>query len=98
MLLAWIHDIDLLTSQGGWSLVLFVLLLFCEIVPIIALMDYNRIIFDFERGATRAMSSLATGHHVLGTLQFDESDEELNASDSFRRTSEEPLLSSGSIS
>mmetsp|Transcript_11295 Transcript_11295/g.17033 ORF Transcript_11295/g.17033 Transcript_11295/m.17033 type:complete len:354 (-) Transcript_11295:1569-2630(-) len=98
MLLAWIHDIDLLTSQGGWSLVLFVLLLFCEIVPIIALMDYNRIIFDFERGATRAMSSLATGHHVLGTLQFDESDEELNAGDSFRRTSEEPLLSSGSIS
>mmetsp|Transcript_2192 Transcript_2192/g.4789 ORF Transcript_2192/g.4789 Transcript_2192/m.4789 type:complete len:354 (+) Transcript_2192:93-1154(+) len=98
MLLAWIHDIDLLTSQGGWSLVLFVLLLFCEIVPIIALMDYNRIIFDFERGATRAMSSLATGHHVLGTLQFDESDEELNASDSFRRTSEEPLLNSGSIS
>ncbi|KAK1740601.1 hypothetical protein QTG54_008696 [Skeletonema marinoi] len=98
MLLAWIHDIDLLTSQGGWSLVLFVLLLFCEIVPIIALMDYNRIIFDFERGATRAMSSLATGHHVLGTLQFDESDEELNASDLFRRTSEEPLLNSGSIS
>jgi len=44
------------------------------------------------------MSSLATGHHVLGTLQFEESDEELNASESFRRTSEEPLLSSGNTS
>lgn len=100
MLLVWIHDIDLLTSQGGWSpLILFVLLLFCEIVPIIALMDYNRIIFDFERGAIRAMSSLATGHHVLGTMELDETDEELNDSDSFRRLSEEPLLSSsGSIS
>lgn len=100
MLMAWTHDIDLLTSQGGWSpIILFFLLLLCEIVPIIALMDYNRIIFDFERGATRAMSSLATGHHVLGTLQFDEIDEELDPSDSFRRTSEEPLLTStGSIS
>ena len=100
MLLAWIHDIDMLTSQNGWSpIILFFLLLLCEIIPIIALMDYNRIIFDFERGATRAMSSLATGHHVLGTLQFDESDEELHASDSFRRTSEEPLITStGSIS
>ena len=99
MLLAWLHNIDLLTSQGRWSpIILFVLLLLCEIAPIIALMDYNKVILNFERGATRAMSSLATGHHVLGTLQFEESDEELNASDSFRRTSEEPLLSSGSIS
>ena len=100
MLFAWAHDIDLLTSQGGWSpIILLGLLFFCEIVPIIALMDYSFIaIFDFERRATRAMSSLASGHHVLGTLQFEESDEdELNASDSFRRTSEEPLLSSGSI-
>ena len=101
MLFVWTHDIDLLTSRDGWSpIILFVLLLICEIFPIIALMDYNRIIFDFELGATRAMYALATGHHVLGTLQFDESDEELNSSDSFRRTSEEPLISSeeGSIS
>jgi len=99
MLLAWTHDIDLLTSQGGWSpIILFVLLFFCEIIPIIALMDYSFMtIFDFERGATRAMSDLATGQHVLGTMQFEDSDEELHASDSFRRTSEEPLLSSGDI-
>jgi len=70
MLVIYIKDVDLLRPGGsGWSpIILFLLLVLCEIAPIIVLMDYSFMtIFEFADSATREMSSLATGQHVLMT-------------------------------
>ena len=64
----YIEDIDLLRPKaaGKSPLVLFVLLVLCEVAPMIGLLDYSFMtIFDFERGANRELSSLATGQHDL---------------------------------
>ena len=68
-LIAYIHDVDLLRpEQASWSpIIFFLLLVLCEIVPIIVLMDYSFMtIYEFADGATREMSALATGQHNLG--------------------------------
>mmetsp|Transcript_19949 Transcript_19949/g.42809 ORF Transcript_19949/g.42809 Transcript_19949/m.42809 type:complete len:374 (-) Transcript_19949:698-1819(-) len=68
MLVIYIRDVDLLRPEGsGWSpLILFLLLVLCEIAPIIILMDYSFMtIFEFADSATREMSALASGRHVL---------------------------------
>ena len=66
----YIEDIDLLRPKaaGKSPLVLFVLLVLCEVAPMIGLLDYSFMtIFDFERGANRELSSLATGQHDLSS-------------------------------
>ena len=66
----YIHDVDLLRPSSGWwsPILLLLLLIACEISPIIVLMDYSFMtIFEFADVATREMSSLATGRHVLMT-------------------------------
>ena len=77
MLIIWIHDVDLLRPAGSswWSpLILFLLFVLCEISPIVVLMDYSFVtIFEFADSATRELSSLATGRHVL-TGDQDERD------------------------
>lgn len=70
MLVIYIRDVDLLRPAGsGWSpIVFFLLLVLCEIVPINVLMDYSFMtIFEFADSATREMTSLAAGQHVLPT-------------------------------
>lgn len=62
MLIIYIRDVDLLRpSEGGWAPIIFLLLLIlCEIVPIIVLMDYSFMtIFEFDRAAAaREMPSI----------------------------------------
>lgn len=73
-LIVYIHDVDLLRpTQAGWSpIVLFLLLVLCEIAPITVLMEYSFMtIFEFAETATREMTSLATGGHVLTSDEVD---------------------------
>lgn len=68
MLFIWTRDIDLLrpTGSGRSPIILFMLLVLCEIAPIVALMDYSFMtMFEFADSATREMTSLARGRHVL---------------------------------
>mmetsp|Transcript_14602 Transcript_14602/g.30612 ORF Transcript_14602/g.30612 Transcript_14602/m.30612 type:complete len:381 (-) Transcript_14602:755-1897(-) len=99
MLVIYIKDVDLLSTKSGWEpFVLFLLLILCEIAPIIVLMDYSFMtIFEFERGATREMSSLASGRHVIeGTALEETGNEEedvaFNVGDKSSIGLEEPLL------
>jgi len=76
-LVVYICDVDLLRpsqAANGWSpIVLFLLLVLCEIAPIIILMDYSFMtIFEFADSATREMSSLATGRHILSSEEAGE--------------------------
>ena len=104
----YIHDIDLLRSSSGRSaIILFFLLCCCEIAPIIVLMDYSFLtIFEFAESATRELSSLASGQHILtservvadeedrqGSVQAGKSAEAalVGGSGSFNETTE-PLL------
>lgn len=69
-LVIYVQDIDLLRPKaaGRSPLALFVLLVLCEVAPMIGLLDYSFMtIFDFERGASRELSSLATGQHDLSS-------------------------------
>ena len=66
----YIKDLDLLRPKaaGRSPLALFALLVLCEIAPMVGLFDYSFMtIFDFERGANRELSSLATGQHDLSS-------------------------------
>jgi len=85
-------------------MILFLLLVLCEISPIIVLMDDAFMtIFEFADSATREMSSLATGQHVLmtdgdddrGSPRSDQAGDEavpvLRTDESFRESTE-PLL------
>jgi hypothetical protein len=59
MLIIYINDVDLLRpSEASWAPIIFLLLLIlCEIGPIIILMDYSFMtIFEFDSAATREMS------------------------------------------
>ena len=98
-LILYIHDVDLLRpSQAGWSpIILFLLLVFCEIGPIIVLMDYSFMtMVGFANEATREMTSLATGQHVLDGVNNQGNDEEVPAfgdnNESFHESTSEPLL------
>lgn len=56
MLIIYIRDVDLLRpSEGGWAPIVFLLLLIlCEIAPIIILMDYSFMtLFEFDKATTR---------------------------------------------
>jgi len=54
MLLVFIYSIELLQDTVWTPIVLFLLLFFCEIVPILAMLDYSFIqIIDFEIGSNR---------------------------------------------
>jgi hypothetical protein len=97
----YIHDVDLLRPSSGWwsPMVLLLLLIACEISPIIVLMDYSFMtIFEFADVATREMSSLASGRHVLmttstpsdGLLEGDTRERTVDLES--RRDSTEPLL------
>jgi len=58
MLLVFIYSIELLQDTVWTPIVLFLLLFFCEIVPILAMLDYSFIqIIDFEIGSNRNMNS-----------------------------------------
>ena len=99
MLFIYRHDVDLLRPTGsGWSpIVLFLLLVLCEIAPIIVLMDYSFMtIFNFAEQATQQLSSLATGRHILAADGLDEGiidgNEELQPSGDAPNTLAEPLL------
>ena len=98
-LILYIHDVDLLRpSQAGWSpIILFLLLVFCEIGPIIVLMDYSFMtMVGFANEATREMTSLPTGQHVLDGVNNQGNDEEVPAfgdnNESFHESTPEPLL------
>lgn len=96
MLFVYMHDVDLLRPAGsGWSpLILFLLLVLCEITPIIVLMDYSFMtIFDFADSALREMSSLATGQHVLASDARSGSQKSDHGGDE-----EVPVLGNGSLS
>ncbi|KAL7465943.1 hypothetical protein ACHAXS_006255 [Conticribra weissflogii] len=97
MLVIYIKDVDLLSTKSGLEpLILFLLFILCEIAPIIVLMDYSFMtIFEFERGATREMSSLASGRHVIegDALEVTEDEEvAFTVRDKSSRSLEEPLL------
>ena len=99
MLFIYRHDVDLLRPTGnGWSpIVLFLLLVLCEIAPIIVLMDYSFMtIFNFAEQATQQLSSLATGRHVLTADGLDEAaprgDEALLPPSESQNALAEPLL------
>jgi len=98
-LIFYIHDVDLLRPQAGWlPIVLFLLLLLTEILPIIILMDYSFMtMVGFQDSATREMTSLATGQHVLTSnngIVEDEGDEEVSIPppESFHDSLSDPLL------
>lgn len=95
MLVIYIRDVDLLRpSQGGWAPIIFLLLLiFCEIAPVIILMDYSFMtifasmtIFEFDVAATRAMPSLPLSSNRLEIDHEDGDEASLSAA-------REPLLS-----
>lgn len=101
-LLLWIHDVDLLRSQAtGWSpIILFLLLVLCEIAPIIILMDYSFMtIVGLPSLATRELTSLATGQHIISN-NVDRVGGDVEAipdlggagSESFHESTTEPLL------
>lgn len=93
----YIHDVDLLRPSSGWwsPMILLLLLVACEISPIIVLMDYSFMtIFEFADVATREMSSLALGRHSLMASTSDgrvEGDDPGGNADNLR-DSREPLL------
>jgi len=59
MLLVFIDGIELLQDSLWTPIVLFLLLFFCEIVPILAMLDYSFIqIIDFEIGSNRNQNQL----------------------------------------
>jgi len=93
MLVLYISDVDLLRPEGkDWhAIILFLLLVFCEIAPIIVLMDYSfTTIYEFADSATREMSSLATGRHVLMSEGGD--DRGPHGSDQGRAEEELPII------
>jgi hypothetical protein len=95
MLAIYIHDVDLLRpSQGGWIPMAFLLqLIFCEIAPIIVLMDYSFMtIFDF--GSSREMPSLASRQHdmAMNERRSWNVEESPRRSDDASSEAEEPLL------
>ncbi len=97
MLVIYIKDVDILSTKSGLEpLILFLLFIMCEIAPIIVLMDYSFMtIFEFERGATREMSSLASGRHVIEGDALDVTEDEevaFTVRDKSSRSLEEPLL------
>lgn len=58
MLLVFIYGIELLQDTFWTPIVLFLLLFLCEIVPILAMLDYSFIqIIDFEIGSNRNLNS-----------------------------------------
>ena len=69
MLIIYIRDVDLLRpSQGGWAPICFLLLLIlCEISPIIILMDGSFMtIFEFDRAAsTRDMPEMTSDTNFI---------------------------------
>lgn len=90
MLIIYMRDVDLLRpSEGGWAPLIFLLLLIvCEIVPIVVLMDYSFMtIFEFDRTTTREMPLLPQ----LGTAF-----EQTEADKSSLIAAQEPLLSNKS--
>jgi hypothetical protein len=89
MLVIYIRDVDLLRpSQGGWAPIIFLLLLiFCEIAPVIILMDYSFMtIFEFDGAATRTMPSLPLSNNRL------EIDQEVG-DEAYMSAARDPLLS-----
>ncbi|KAL7540053.1 hypothetical protein ACHAWF_006574 [Thalassiosira exigua] len=93
MLIIYIQDVDLLRPGGsGWSPILFFLLLvFCEIAPIIVLCDYSFMtLFEFSDAATREMSSLTSRASGRSMREGDNS-VPFGGDESFRESTE-PLL------
>ncbi|KAL3796967.1 hypothetical protein HJC23_000720 [Cyclotella cryptica] len=89
MLVIYIRDVDLLRpSEGGWAPIFFLLLLIlCEIAPVIILMDYSFVtVFEFDSAATRAMPSL---QHSSSRLEIDQ----VVGDEASMSTAREPLLS-----
>jgi len=70
MLYVFLANVELLQdSQTPFrsATALFLLLLTCEIIPVLVLLDYSYMsIAGFESGATRDMSALASGQRALG--------------------------------
>mmetsp|Transcript_5154 Transcript_5154/g.6829 ORF Transcript_5154/g.6829 Transcript_5154/m.6829 type:complete len:358 (+) Transcript_5154:116-1189(+) len=66
-LAAFLNDIELLQDSRSpvWSsLVLFLLFVFCEILPIVTLLDYSYLsMITFDKGASRDITVLASGDH-----------------------------------
>lgn len=61
MLIVFIYGIELLQDSFWTPIVLFLLLLFCEIVPILAMLDYSFYqIIDFEIGSNTNENHLAS--------------------------------------
>mmetsp|Transcript_33585 Transcript_33585/g.68574 ORF Transcript_33585/g.68574 Transcript_33585/m.68574 type:complete len:360 (-) Transcript_33585:130-1209(-) len=65
MLVIYIHDVELLQDSETpvlSALTLFLLFLLCEVVPMLALLDYSLLhVVGFEVGACRDMTALASG-------------------------------------
>ena len=70
MLYVFLANIELLQDSRTpmWSsLLLFAMLVVCEIIPTVVMLDYSYIsIAGFEKGASRDMSALASGQRALG--------------------------------
>lgn len=79
MLYVFLANVELLQDSRTpfrSATALFLLLLTCEIVPILVLLDYSYIsIAGFESGATRDMSVLASGQRALGDDRDDDEDD-----------------------
>lgn len=68
MLIVYIRDIDMLRpADGGLAPIYFLLLLIlCEIAPILILMDYSFLtIFDFDGWATREMPEMPSTGSII---------------------------------
>ena len=85
MLIIYIRDVDLLRpSEGGWAPIVFLLLLLlCEIVPIIFLLDYSFMtLFEFDKATTREIPLMP------GTTE-----QKIGGDHSSLKSAQEPLLS-----
>ena len=80
MLVIYVRDVDLLRPSGGGlmaPIAFLLLLILCEIAPILILMDYSFMnfmtIFEFDRAATREMPEMQSS---IGPMQHlgDKSD------------------------